>query len=116
MENGMKRAFPPILTSSLTASLAALALTACSSTGADKMAESTPPPPPAMEPSCGADQLGSYVGQPASDEVIAAITAWRGDKPMRVIKPGMAVTMDYRPDRLNVQVDENGKIKGFTCT
>jgi len=26
------------------------------------------------------------------------------------------VTMDYRPDRLNVQVDEDGKIKGFTCT
>lgn len=93
----------------------AAALSGCTGTGSDNVADASPPPP-SMEPSCGADQLASYVGQPASDEVIAKIAAWRGDKPMRVLKPGMAVTMDYRPDRLNVQVDEDGKIKGFTCT
>ncbi|TCM21954.1 peptidase inhibitor I78 family protein [Novosphingobium sp. PhB165] len=104
----------------LTAGL--LALSACSGTGAgtgkEKVAEAAPPPapPPSMEPDCGADKLGSYVGQPASDEVIAAIAATRGDKPMRVIKPGMGVTMDYMPERLNVQVGEDGKIKGFNCT
>jgi len=110
----MKRAFPLILAGGLMAS----ALAACSSTGTDKMAEATPPAeaPPSMEPSCGAEKYASYVGQPASDEVIAAITQSRGDKPMRVVKPGMAVTMDYRPDRLNVQVGEDGKIKGFNCT
>ncbi|MFK4871109.1 I78 family peptidase inhibitor [Novosphingobium sp. ZW T3_23] len=102
------------LAPALTLVAAIVALSACSSTGNDNVAET--PPPPSMEPSCGAEQLASYVGQPASDEVIARITAWRGDKPMRVIKPGMAVTMDYRPDRLNVQVDDNGKIKGFNCT
>lgn len=106
------------LTATITLATALFALSACTGTGTgsggDKVAET--PPPPSMEPSCGADQLASYVGQPASDDVIAKITAWRGDKPMRVIRPGTAVTMDYRPDRLNVQVGEDGKITGFTCT
>ena len=95
-----------------------LALSACTATGSDTVAETTPrpPAPPALEPNCGADQLGAYIGHPASDEVIAAITGWRGGKPMRVLRPGQAVTMDFRPDRLNVQVGEDGKIKGFTCT
>lgn len=104
----------PTAMMALTASL--MALSACTATGSDKVAEATPPPPPSMEPNCGADQLGAYVGQPASDEVIAAITQWRGDKPMRVLRPGQPVTMDYRPDRLNVQIGEDGKIKGFNCT
>jgi len=69
-----------------------------------------------MEPSCGAEKLGAYIGQPASDEVIAAITQSRGDKPMRVVTPGMAVTMDYRPDRLNVKVGEDGKISALDCS
>ncbi|EDN06813.1 peptidase inhibitor I78 family protein, nitrosative stress-induced transcript [Histoplasma capsulatum] len=30
----------------------------------------------------------------------------------RVIKPGMAMTMDYKPDRLNVHVDEDGTVTG----
>lgn len=87
------------LTATITLATALLALSACTGTGGDKVAET--PRPPSMEPSCGADQLASYVG---------------GDKPMRVIRPGTAVTMDYRPDRLNVQVGEDGKITGFTCT
>lgn len=110
MKNRLTARFAP----ALTLATAIVALSACSGTGSDNVAAA--PPPPSMEPSCGADQLASYVGQPASDDVIARITAWRGDKPMRVIKPGTAVTMDFRPDRLNVQVDEQGKIKGFTCT
>lgn len=69
-----------------------------------------------MEPSCGADQLGGYIGRKASDDVIAAITAWRGDKPVRVLHPDSMVTMDYRPDRLNIDLDANGIIKGLRCT
>ena len=103
----------PITMMALTASL--MALSACSTSGSDKVADATPPPP-SMEPNCGAEKFSAYIGQPASDEVIAAITKSRGDKPMRVIKPGMAVTMDYMPERLNVQVGEDGKITGFNCT
>lgn len=75
-----------------------------------------PPPPAASEPGCGADQLAGYVGSPATDDVIAKIREWRGEHPIRVLKPGSMATMDYRPDRLNIDVDADGKIKGFRCT
>ena len=31
----------------------------------------------------------------------------------RVIRPGMAVTMDYRPQRLNLNVDASGVVKSY---
>ncbi|MFC0203791.1 I78 family peptidase inhibitor [Novosphingobium soli] len=81
----------------------------------------TPPPEPSpgaatMEPNCGADQLGSYVGRQASDEVLAAITAARSGHAVRIIRPGTVVTQDYRPDRLNVTVDESGTITALRCS
>lgn len=35
--------------------------------------------------------------------------------PVRVVAPGMAVTMDYSPDRLTLETDENGRIIRFNC-
>jgi hypothetical protein len=73
------------------------------------------PPPPVVQEGCGAEQLDAYVGQPASDEVLALIRGWRGDKPIRVLKPGSAMTMDYRPERLNIFLDDKGMIAKFQC-
>lgn len=94
-------------------SLLAIALGAC--TGAQPEA-SLPAPPTAEGPGCGADQLGSYIGRKATDDVVAAIQAWRGQSPVRVLKPGSIMTMDYRPDRLNIEVDAQGTITRFRCT
>jgi hypothetical protein len=33
----------------------------------------------------------------------------------RVIEPGTAVTEDYRPTRLNIDVDASGTITGVWC-
>jgi hypothetical protein len=33
----------------------------------------------------------------------------------RIIRPGMAVTMDYSPTRLNITIDENGSIDRVYC-
>lgn len=93
---------------------ALMALAACTTDGGEK--PTTTPPAPDMKPTCGAAMLGSYIGQPASDSTIAAIREWRGDNPVRVIRPGTIVTMDYRPQRLNIDVDESGTITGFRCT
>lgn len=94
------------------AGVAALSLAACTPA---PDAGSTPPPP-ATEPGCGADQLGGYVGRKATPEVIAALRAWRGDHPIRVLRPGDVVTMDYRADRLNLQLDANDVIVAVRCT
>ncbi|EHJ62989.1 lipoprotein [Novosphingobium pentaromativorans US6-1] len=100
---------PLMLAAALGGSL--LALSACT---ADQAAPETAPPAPVAQ-SCGAEQLGSYVGQPASDEVLGLIRQWRGDNPIRVLKPGSAMTMDYRPNRLNVFLDDKGMIEKFEC-
>ncbi|MCT2400536.1 I78 family peptidase inhibitor [Novosphingobium mangrovi (ex Huang et al. 2023)] len=95
----------------LAAIVTLLSLAACST--------ETPPPAPTPAPptpqGCGAEQLGAYVGQPASDAVLARIREWRGDKPIRVLKPGSAMTMDYRPERLNIFLDDKGMIEKFQC-
>ncbi|MDQ2095794.1 I78 family peptidase inhibitor [Rhodalgimonas zhirmunskyi] len=58
---------------------------------------------------CAASSLAGFVGQPVNDVDLA------GNDPLRIIAPGMAVTMDYSPERLNVETDANGVIVRFYC-
>ena len=77
------------------------------------------PEPPVIarlpEGECDAAPAQRYVGQKADSTVVqAALTATRA-KQVRVIKPDMMVTMDFRSDRLNVRVDDDDKIIAITC-
>lgn len=67
-------------------------------------------PPPASGDACGASGLQSLVGQPA-----ALLETMRFGVPVRVIRPGMAVTMDYRADRLDIEIDRRETISRVTC-
>lgn len=80
---------------------APLALAACLADEPDTMPD---------EDQCGAAALQSLVGQPQA--VLDAMTFPEGT---RIIQPGMPVTMDYRPDRLNIQIGEDGLIKSVHC-
>jgi hypothetical protein len=60
--------------------------------------------------SCPAGDLQALVGQ--SESVAAGIT-YQG--PKRIIYPGMMVTEEYAPERLNIEIDEAGKIARLTC-
>jgi hypothetical protein len=97
-----------------TARLAAAALLALAGCAAEDPPLRPAPSPPA-DTDCGAGQLGAYIGHEATETVIAAIRQWRGDNPVRVLKPGSAMTMDYRPGRLNLFLDDRGRIEKFTC-
>lgn len=96
----------------------AMALAACSAQ--TPPAGTTPAPAPvagvAEGTSCGAEKFAAYIGKKATDHAIAAIRAAHGDQPMRVLKPGTAVTMDYRAERLNVSVDDSNTITRFACS
>lgn len=59
---------------------------------------------------CGAAELLGLVGQPAR-----VLETMRFAGPVRVIRPGMAVTMDYSAARLNIEVDEVERISRVTC-
>ncbi|MFY9240358.1 MAG: I78 family peptidase inhibitor [Roseovarius sp.] len=64
----------------------------------------------ASEDTCGAQGYAALVVTAASDHDFT-----NPNRPHRVIPPNSAVTMDYRPDRLNVDLDEAGQITRFWC-
>lgn len=74
-----------------------------------------PPDPGVIVPeppsgTCAAPDLQSLLGQP---ETVLHTMKFAG--PVRIIQPGMAVTMDYREDRLNIEIDGAGKISRVSC-
>lgn len=92
----MKQTFPLLL-------CAALLLPAC-------VAEPVPPLADGSLASCGADELKYLVGQPG-----AVLDGMRFGQDVRVITPGMAVTEDYSPSRLNIDLDAGGRISRLWC-
>ncbi len=90
--------------------IAALALGACTTTQ-----QSEGERVPALADSCDTSALAKLVGKPFSASVEADAKKQSGLTNVRVIRPGMAVTMDFRPDRLNIDIDEKNIVTGFRC-
>src|SRR5690606_5907223 len=65
--------------------------------------------------SCDAKAAEQYVGQMLDEAVGERAKAATGARGVRVIRPGMAVTMDYRAGRLNIEVDDDGRITKVSC-
>lgn len=65
---------------------------------------------------CGASKVAAFVSQNATPEVRARVAAEVGHDRIRWVGPDTVVTMDFRPDRLNVMLDENGVITGAKCS
>jgi len=70
---------------------------------------------PALADSCNAEPAQRYLGKAADEATVKAAQAATGAKTVRVIPHEGMVTMDYRGDRLNVQLDADGKIAAITC-
>lgn len=64
---------------------------------------------------CDAGKAQSAVGQNASQDVVDKAVSDSGSSTARVIKPGQAVTMDFREDRLNIEVDAGNKVTAVRC-
>lgn len=64
---------------------------------------------------CGQSLVQTFVGLRANDTLRQEIATRSGARSIRWISPGMAVTMDYRADRLNAELDEDGAIVRLTC-
>ncbi len=64
---------------------------------------------------CTTDRLGSYVGKTATTAMGADIVRDANAASLRWIRPGDAVTMDYRRDRINVKLDNAIVVTGFSC-
>ena len=64
---------------------------------------------------CTTEGLQELAGQPATSELGAEAMRRSGARALRWIRPGDAVTMDYRQDRLNVRLDAENRVEGFDC-
>ncbi len=64
---------------------------------------------------CSTATLANLVGRPATASLIARARHRVGATAVRTIRPGQAVTMDYREGRLNVNVDDRNRVQSFTC-
>lgn len=59
---------------------------------------------------CDAEMLGYLVGQDINEIDVATLP-----QPRRIIRPGQAVTMDYREDRTNIELDEDDRVVRVFC-
>jgi hypothetical protein len=68
------------------------------------------------EDSCGADKVSErWLNSLPTADVKSAIAKAVGERPIRYYGEGDAITMDFSPQRLNVELGKDGRIKLFRC-
>ncbi len=64
---------------------------------------------------CDAGRVQKLVGQAATQALGAEAMRLTGAGGLRWIPEGSAVTMDYRPDRLNINLDRRNRVTRIHC-
>ena len=64
---------------------------------------------------CNAARAQSLVGRPATSALAAEALRLTGAGMMRWLRPGQIVTMEYREDRLNIELDASNRVRGIRC-
>jgi hypothetical protein len=64
---------------------------------------------------CGADRVADIIGARDTPALRARVSALLGNGNQRWIAPGEPVTEDLRPDRLNVELDAQGRVAVVDC-
>jgi len=85
----------------------ALILPACATTAPAEGAASSD--------TCNAAAARALVGRSATAALVAQAQRLTGARRVRSIRPGMMVTMDYSPDRLNIHIGPDDKVERFAC-
>ncbi|MDQ0251037.1 hypothetical protein J2W22_003101 [Sphingomonas kyeonggiensis] len=64
---------------------------------------------------CNANAVQRFIGAPMSPGLQSRLRARSGASSVRVVRPGEAMTMDFRRDRLTVDLNDRGRINGLRC-
>ncbi|MGK6319802.1 I78 family peptidase inhibitor [Sphingomonas sp. DT-204] len=64
---------------------------------------------------CRAGMVQSFVGRQMTPRVQSRLRQRSRADTVRVVRPGEAVTMDFRRDRLTVDIDRRGVIRSLRC-
>jgi hypothetical protein len=73
------------------------------------------PAPAAGAGECDAGPARTLVGRKRSAGLGTEAQRLSGAASLRWIEPDSMVTMDYRADRLNIEVDSSGKVTALRC-
>jgi len=84
-------------------------LAACTIAQSDATAVGPVPGP------CRGEALAQFIGQPASQDLGARMLAASGARIIRWVPKGGAVTMDFNPSRLTVQLDGANRVETANC-
>lgn len=91
--------------------IGALALSAC--------ATAAPPLGPPVDGGsgyvCRSEGLDRFIGQPATQALGADMLRASGARILRWVGHGMAVTMDFSPQRLTVQLTADNRVERANC-
>ena len=79
-------------------------------------ASMAPLPVAAPDDACSPASLARYTGLAANDALAARMKQESGKTAIRWVQPGMAVTMDYREDRLTVYLNAAGRVERASCS
>jgi hypothetical protein len=64
---------------------------------------------------CTMEGTEQFIGQTRSDETADAIKLISNARMVRWVPPGVAMTMDFRSDRVTVYLDDSGRITKINC-
>lgn len=92
--------------------LAPVALMACAPTM--PATESAAPAPPTSGVRCDGNAVAALVGRPA-DAVVADAQRLSGARTVRRYVTGDMLTMDFNPERLNVETNASDNVVKFSC-
>lgn len=92
--------------------MAALTL---SLSGCMQTANTAPAASASEEDACGKSRYMDLIGEPERNHSFEPLTPDANISLVRIIYPNSAVTQDYRPERLNVDVNVDGDIARLWC-
>ncbi len=90
--------------------MGALTLAACAATEAETPSDEAPPARAEIAGDCQADHFAMLVGQPGGEIDTATLP-----RPHRVYGHADMVTMDHRPERLNIVIGPDERVQSVRC-
>ncbi|MGE7989703.1 I78 family peptidase inhibitor [Pseudomonas sp. NPDC089554] len=100
---------------SLATLLVAAVLAGCSTGGSSGGDKAAPQAPVANDGRCNASGADFAIGKPGTPELLEQARKATGAQMARILHPHDVVTLEYRSDRLNLNVDEQGKVSRVNC-
>ncbi len=100
---------------SLATLLLAAALGGCSSGGGASADASAPAVSAGNDGRCQASGADFAIGKPGSADLLEQARKASGSQMARILTPHDVVTLEYRSERLNLNVDEQGVVTRVNC-